>query len=66
MIKHITMFFAFLASLFMGTAHAALPANVTTAINDVGTDLATAAGLVITAMVAFWGLRKLGQKMGWW
>jgi hypothetical protein len=27
------------------------------------TDAATA---VIVAMVAFWALRKLGSKMGWW
>ena len=48
------------------SAHAALPTEVSSAITTVGTDLETAAGMVITAMVAFWGLRKLGAKMGWW
>ena len=48
-----------------GAANAALPEGVTTAITSAGTDLVTAAGAVITAMVAFWGLRKIGQKMGW-
>jgi len=47
-------------------AHAALPAGVTSAIEAVGTDLETAATAVLAAMVAFWGLRKLGSKMGWW
>ena len=48
------------------SAHAALPSAVANAITTVGSDLETAAGMVITAMVAFWGLRKLGAKMGWW
>lgn len=47
-------------------AHAALPAAVTTAIDTAGADLLTAATAVIVAMVAFWGLRKVGQKLGWW
>lgn len=51
--------------LAMSNALAALPAAATTAINDAGTDLLSAVGLVITSMVAVWGLRKLGQKMGW-
>lgn len=49
-----------------GTASAALPETVTTAITSAGADLTTAATAIIVAMVAFWGLRKLGQKMGWW
>ena len=48
------------------SAHAELPSEVSTAITSVGADLKTAASMVITAMVAFWGLRKLGSKMGWW
>ena len=48
-----------------GSAHAALPVAATTAITDAGADLLTAVAAVITAMVAVWGLRKLGQKMGW-
>lgn len=49
-----------------GAAHAALPESVTTAITAAGGDLTTAATAIIVAMVAFWGLRKLGSKMGWW
>lgn len=49
----------------VGAAHAAVPAAVTTAITDAGADLLTAIGAVITAMVAVWGLKKLGSKMGW-
>lgn len=48
-----------------GAAHAAVPVAVTTAITDAGADLLTAIGAVITAMVAVWGLKKLGSKMGW-
>lgn len=44
---------------------AAVPAAATTAITDAGTDMLTAVGAVITAMVAVWGLKKLGSKMGW-
>lgn len=47
-------------------AHAALPEAVSTAITTAGTDLAAAAGLVIAGLAGFWGLRKLGGKMGWW
>lgn len=48
-----------------GVAHAAVPAAVTTAIGEAQADLTTAIGAVIAAMVVVWGLRKLGQKMGW-
>ena len=48
------------------SAYAALPAGVTEAINSVGTDLETAATAILTAMIGFWSLRKLGSKMGWW
>ena len=48
-----------------GSAHAALPVAASTAITDAGADMLTAVGAVITAMVAVWGLRKLGSKMGW-
>ena len=48
-----------------GAAHAALPTEVNTAIDAAGDDLVAAVGLVIVAMVAFWGLKKLGTKMGW-
>ena len=49
----------------VGSANAALPEAATAAITTAGTDLLTAIGAVITAMVAVWGLKKLGQKMGW-
>lgn len=51
---------------FQQAAHAAIPAAVTTAIDEAGDDLVTAATAVIVAMVAFWALRKIGSKMGWW
>lgn len=47
-------------------AQAALPAGVQTAITDAGDVLVLGATAVIIAMVAFWGMRKLGSKMGWW
>ncbi|MDD2730113.1 major capsid protein [Malikia sp.] len=50
---------------FMNAAHAALPTEVTAAITGAQTDLLAAVGAVIAAMATVWGLRKLGQKMGW-
>lgn len=49
----------------VSNVHAAVPAAVTTAIADAETDLTTAIAAVIAAMVVVWGLKKLGQKMGW-
>lgn len=49
----------------MGAAHAAVPEAVTTAITAAGNDLVTVVTAIIVAMVAFWGLRKVGQKFGW-
>lgn len=49
-----------------GSAMAALPASATTAIETAGADLLSTAGLILTAMVGFWGVKKLGTKMGWW
>lgn len=48
-----------------GAARAALPAGVDTAITAAQTDMLTAIGLVIGAMVAVWGLLKLASKLGW-
>jgi hypothetical protein len=45
--------------------HAALPAGAEAAITGYQTDVTTAIGLVIAAGIAIFGLRKLGQKMGW-
>lgn len=48
-----------------GEANAALPSGVDTAITAAQTDMLTAIGLVIGAMVAVWGLLKLASKLGW-
>lgn len=47
-------------------AQAALPAGVGAAVTEAGEVLVLGATAVIIAMVAFWGLRKLGSKLGWW
>lgn len=62
---------AFFAALFAllaavaAPAHAALDVGIGTAITAAQTDIMAALGLVIVAMVAVWGLKKLGRKMGW-
>lgn len=43
-----------------------LPPEVLAGITTAGANLATAASAIIVALIAFWGLRKLAQKMGWW
>lgn len=52
-------------ALVAAGAQAAVPAEATAAITTAGTDMLTAVGAVIAAMVAVWGLKKLGSKMGW-
>lgn len=47
-------------------AQATLPAGVEDAIDNASGMLTAGATAVIVAMVAFWALRKLGSKMGWW
>jgi len=47
-------------------APAGLPPEVTAGITQAGANLALAATSIIIALIAFWGLRKLAQKMGWW
>jgi hypothetical protein len=49
----------------MGSAHAALPTEVTTAITTAGADMVAAITAIIVAFVAFWGLKKLASKFGW-
>lgn len=56
---------AALVPVMVGSAHAALPADVTTAITTAGTDMVTAVTTIIGSFVAFWGLKKLGSKLGW-
>ncbi len=53
------------ALVAVGSAHAALPAAVSTAISDYQTDATTAIGLIMAAGVVIWGLMKLASKMGW-
>lgn len=48
-----------------GSAMAALPAEVATSVGEAKTDMTTAIGLVIGAMVAVWGLLRLASKLGW-
>lgn len=48
-----------------GAAHAALPTGVTDAVTAAGEDMVSAVTAIIVAFVAFWGLRKLGAKLGW-
>lgn len=48
-----------------GQAYAALPTETTTAIDTAKTDISTAIGLVMAAMVVIWGLQQVRKKMGW-
>jgi len=59
---------AVLASLVAAaaSAHAELPAAITTELGNASTDLKAAAALLIGAMLGFWALRTIGKKLGWW
>lgn len=46
-------------------AQAALPTGVDAAITEAGEVLVLGATAVIVAMIGFWGVKKLGTKMGW-
>lgn len=48
-----------------GSAFAALPTGAAEAIESYRTDLVTVYGLLISAGIAIFAVRKLGQKMGW-
>ena len=48
-----------------GAAFAALPASIATDVGEAKVDILAALALVIGAMVAVWGLKKLAQKLGW-
>lgn len=52
-------------SALAASAHAELPAAVSTAITGYQTDALAAIGLVMAAGVTIWGLMKLASKMGW-
>ena len=49
----------------VGSAHAALPLGLSTAIEAYQTDATTALGLIMGAGVVVWGLIKLKSKLGW-
>lgn len=53
-------------SLAAGQAFAALPAEAQTTIDTAKTDLTTVGGSILVMGIAFWGVRILGKKMGWW
>lgn len=66
MVRFVRKYGAAGAALILASqAHAELPAPVTTAITATGADLVAAITAVIVAIIAFWGLKKLGSKMGW-
>lgn len=47
-------------------ALAEVPQEVTQGIAAAGADLKTIASAVLVAMIAFWSLKTVGRKMGWW
>lgn len=49
-----------------GNALAEVPQEVTQGITTAGADLKTIASAVLVAMIAFWSLKTVGRKMGWW
>jgi energy-converting hydrogenase Eha subunit E len=57
-----------LASMFTVAPAAAssLTDAVSTAVATAQGDLTTIAQAVILALLAFWAVRKVGQKLGWW
>ncbi len=68
MSKAIKARLAAIPAVFLATAatvHAALPPAVEGKVEEAGTDMTTAVGLVIGVMVAVWGLLKLASKLGW-
>lgn len=61
----VAMLAAFMA-MFSPMAHATLSSEITAAIESAGGDLTEAATALILAMLGFWAVRKVGQKLGWW
>lgn len=55
-------------ALMAGTSAVAFAAEVDTEaqITAVGTKILAAATAVVGIMLAFWGAKRTGQKMGWW
>lgn len=58
--------FAFILTMLSATAHATVDSAITTAISSASGDLTTIGTAIIVAMVAFWGVKAIGRKMGWW
>ena len=54
--------------LMAGTSAAAFAAegDTTAKIAEVGVAILAAATAVVGIMLAFWGAKRTGQKMGWW
>lgn len=54
--------------LMAGTSAVAFAAeaDVEGQITAVGTKILAAATAVVGIMLAFWGAKRTGQKMGWW
>lgn len=50
-------------AVMAGQAHAALPAGVETAIQTAGTDGATAAGLVLVAIIGIYAIKLIRRAM---
>lgn len=55
-------------ALMAGTSAVAFAAEVDmdAKITEVGTKILAAATAVVGIMLAFWGAKRTGQKMGWW
>lgn len=49
-----------------GNAMAALPTEAATAMETAKTDTVTAATSFLLGGIAFWAVRVLGKKFGWW
>lgn len=56
---------ASLAAASASSVYAELPASIATDVASAKADMLAGIGMVIGAMVAVWGLKKLGQKLGW-
>lgn len=50
-------------SLVIGTAHAAIPAAVTTALDDLSVDALTVAGIVLAAIVAVYAFKFIRKGL---
>lgn len=57
---------ALMMALFSAASHATVDSAITTAISGASSDLVTIGTAIVVAMVAFWGVKAIGRKMGWW